>query len=327
MTTLLTIVQDMTGELGLVQPTAVAAATDPATIQYFTLAKRELYELKKSHPWTALQTLYVVTMPTVTTDTGTLTSGSASITGLASGTITTINAAGATAWSVTDSGGVLPVSARVVSASGNTVVCDSQSTAAATSTTITFAKDTYALPSDFSHYIGQTWWDRTNHWALIGPDSPQIDEWHRSGIVVTGPRRHWRQVGATASTSSVSWRVWPPLTSATNNSQELIWEYISDNGVWAAGTTTKQSTFTADTDVPILDAQAITLGLKWRWLQAKRYQYADFQQEYLDYVDRLKARDGGTRMLSMAPGGEDYLIDGRNVPDGYYSGTTSANGI
>ena len=60
-----------------------------------------------------------------------------------------------------------------------------------------------------SHYIGQTWWDRTNRWALLGPDSPQIDQWHRSGIYVTGPRRHFRQIGNTTN----AWRIWPPLST------------------------------------------------------------------------------------------------------------------
>jgi hypothetical protein len=321
---LLTIVQNMTGELGLPQPTVVAASTDPGTIQYFTLVKRELKELVQSHPWTALQSLFIVNLPTITTDTGNLTSGSPNITGLLAGTITTINNAGASAWNATDAGGLFPVSTRVISASGTTVICDSNATAAKTGATITFSQDTFALPSDFDRYLGQTWWDRTNRWALLGPDTPQIDQWHRSGIVVTGPRRHWRQVGATASSSSVSWRIWPPLTSATTNAQELIWEYLSNKGVWTTGGTTKQLNFTADTDVPILDSDAITLGLKWRWLQAKRYQYADIQQEYLDYVDRLKARDGGNRILTMSPAvDQDYLIDSRNVPDGFYPGGTT----
>ena len=84
--------------------------------------------------------------------------------------------------------------------------------------------------------------------------------------------------------------------------------------------------FTTDTDVPILDADAYMLGVKWRWAQAKRYQYADLQAEYIDYVDRLKARDGGNKIQSLAPEpGPDYITPS-SAPDGFWPGNSSITG-
>jgi len=330
MATLLSIVSDMTGELGLPQPTAVATATDPQTIQLFSLAKRAVKDLQQDHPWTFLQKLFIINLQNAVTDTGTLTNGSATITGLLASTITTINATSASAFIIAaDTLGGIPVSARVVSASGTSVTLDSQATANGASS-IQFSQDTYTLPTDFDGYIGNTWWDRTNRWALIGPDSPQIDQWHRSGIVVIGPRRHFRQVGSNVTNAppgQYMWRIWPPLTPATTNPQELVFEYISTNCISVSGGTTLAENFANDADVPLLDGIALTLGLKWRWAQAKRYQYADYQAEWQEYVDRRKARDGGTRVLSIAPVmDDDYLIDSRNVQDGFYPGTSSVSG-
>lgn len=330
MATLLSIVTEMTAEMGLPQPTAVATATDPQTIQLFNLTKRAVKDLQQDHPWTVLQKLFIINLQNAVTDTGTLTNGSATITGLQASTITALNATAATAFIIAaDSLGGIPVSARVVSASGTSVTLDSQATTNGSSS-IQFSQDTYQLPSDFDRYIGNTWWDRTNRWALIGPDTPQVDQWHRSGIVVIGPRRHFRQVGSSINgppPGQYMWRIWPPLTPATTNPQELVFEYVSSNCINVSGGGTLATNFANDSDIPLLDDQALTLGLKWRWAQAKRYQYADYQQEWQEYVNRLKARDGGTRVLSLSPViDDDYLLTSRNVQDGFYPGTSSVSG-
>jgi hypothetical protein len=51
------------------------------------------------------------------------------------------------------------------------------------------------VPSGFDWFQNRTMWDRTNRWELLGPDSPQIDQWHRSGIVTTGPRQSLPEIG------------------------------------------------------------------------------------------------------------------------------------
>ena len=38
---------------------------------------------------------------------------------------------------------------------------------------IVIVQDTYQEPADFDHFINETWWDRTNHWPMLGPKSAQ----------------------------------------------------------------------------------------------------------------------------------------------------------
>jgi len=321
------MVQQVTGELGLPQPSSVATNSDPQVVQFFNLFQRELTELRqcKSDGWTVLQTLWIIQVANPITILGDLTEGSTLIQNLSSTATFSTNP---TTYLITDSSGNLPVSTRLVSVntSASTLIVDSQANGSATQATLTVMQDTYAMPTDFDFYIGTTWWDRTNRWALLGPDSPQIDQWHRSGIYVTGPRRHFRQLGQLPN----AWRIWPPLSTASTTPQELVFEYSSQNAVivtpFGGGTTTTAALFANDTDIPILDAQAIMLGVKWRWAQAKRYQYADYQQEYLDYVDRLKARDGGNRIQSLSPEPAPDYITPSSTPDGFWPGNSSITG-
>ncbi len=198
--TLLQIVDTICGELGLTQPSQVVASSDLQTKQLYNLVNREGWNLQQTHDWTDLQALNVINITAAITTTGNLSASSAVITGIPS-------TAGIVANTWVVSGSAIPVAARVASVdSGTQITMDMEATAASTGTTLTFAQDTYNIPTAFDRYIPTTQWDRTNRWPVLGPDSPQIDEWHRSGIVVTGPRRHFRQVGQLPA----AYRLWPP---------------------------------------------------------------------------------------------------------------------
>jgi hypothetical protein len=188
------------------------------------------------------------------------------------------------------------------------------STATEAGATVTFAKDTYSIPEDFDRYIGQTWWDRTNHWRLIGPDSPQMDEYIRSGIFATGPRVRWRQVGRRPK----AWRIWPPPT-AQSTPDALSWEYISKNWVLHVDDTTGEK-FTADTDEPLIDPQCFILDICWRLWKIKGFEYASMQQEYLDYVAAIAAADGGIPDLYLNRRAGPFLITTANIADGNWPG-------
>lgn len=310
---LLQIVQAVTGELGLVQPSVVAGASDLQTVQLYNLVNRTGDSLKRDHDWTALQTLFTldVTAPTVTT--GDLTNGSAVISNIPS-------TAGITAGVYVVTGSSIPVAARVVSVDSATqITMDMVATGTVVGTTLTFAKDTYPEATDFDHFINGTAWDRTNRWALLGPDSPQLDEYHRSGIVTTGPRRHFRQVGNLAAGT---YRLWPPPATVDTPFQ-IAWEYLSSNWVRVGGGATLAASMTADTDTPLLDSQAIVLGTKWRFLEAKGIPTASSMQvEYRDYVSQLIARDGGAPTLNMGRRFEPYLLSPWNVQDANYPGNS-----
>jgi hypothetical protein len=204
---------------------------------------------------------------------------------------------------------------------------DMVGTGDATATTLTFGQDTYQGPTDYDFSINRTSWDRTNRWELLGPDSPQMDEWHRSGIVTTGPRRHFRWVGDVQPTGTgafYNYRIWPPPQTVDTPFQ-IAWEYISTHWVESA-TGAGQTSFQADTDLPILDSQALILGTKWRFLQAKGSPVAaSMQTEYMDYVAQLIGRDGGAPTLSMKRRIYPLFITPANVQDGFWPGPTGPN--
>ena len=77
--TLLQIVDAVTGELGLVQPSTVVSATDLQTIQLYNLVNREGDNLRRSHQWTALQSLFTLNVTGPILDSGSTTLGSKTI--------------------------------------------------------------------------------------------------------------------------------------------------------------------------------------------------------------------------------------------------------
>lgn len=301
---LLSMVNAALGELGLPQVSTVVGSRDPTALQMLALANREGNELWRARDWTFLQTQWIINLETPITKTGTTVANSAVITGLAS-------TSDLTAGDYAVQGSGVATAARIVSLTATTATMDMEATAGGTGSLI-FARDTYSLPTDFDHYITNTWWDRTMHWMLVGPQSPQFDQWQRSGIVQTGPRRRWRQIGIQPTV----YRIWPPPT-ANDVPAALVFEYVS-NGWIQTLSGTYISAFAADTDVPLFNPQMMILGLKWRFYQAKGFSYGAMQQEAQDFVNREKARDGGIPDLSLTRRRFPWLITSANVQDGNF---------
>lgn len=306
--TLLQIVQTACNELGLTAPTTVVGSTNLQILQLLALVNRDGIDLYQSRDWTCLQGEHIINVETPITLVGTVTANSTLCT-------VTSTVGLSTAYAVDGDG--QPQAQRIAAVvDSTTLTLEMESTASAVGTSLIFARDTYTLPSDFDHYISHTWWDRTNHWMLIGPQSPQFDQWQRSGIVTTGPRLRWRQIGHRPTV----WRIWPPPTSQSVP-DALVFEYVNDGWVAAADGTYKKR-FTADTDTTILDDDALILGVKWRMWQIKGFSYGAMQQEYIDYVTRLKSRDGGIPDLDMTRRKLPYLLSSANVQDGFFPGNT-----
>jgi hypothetical protein len=200
----------------------------------------------------------------------------------------------------------------------------------ATNQTIQFAQDTFPEPPGFDWFQNRTMWDRTNRWELIGPSSPQVDQWYNSGIVTTGPRRHFRQLGPYAN----NFRIWPPPLELTSPLQ-LVFEYLSLFAVsTSAGAQVPPSPptyaqyFTTDTDIPLLDDQSIIMGIKWMFWEIKGMgSYVTLQNRWVDYVDRLIARDGAAATLQLAKRVSPIFISPSNIPDGFFPGPSGQSGI
>ena len=336
MLTLLQMVQRAQAELGLPQATSVIGNADPTTQQMLALSNRVLDELRRSNPtgWTAMQFEYDLVVPVPITVTGNL---STPFTNTISGITGGLTGVVANYFSV--SGNTIPQGARVQSVNnpnsivltpapnwtvissgtGATVVMNMEAVNSdpVMDAEFVFSQDTFPEPVGFDWFQNRTMWDRTNRWELIGPDSPQIDQWHRSGIVVTGPRRHFRQVGPFGN----NFRIWPPPVELTSPLQ-LVFEYMSTNAVNVnnSGTTFAQY-FTSDNDTPLLDDQAIIMGIKWMFWEIKGMgSYVTLQQRWLDYVDRLIARDGAAPTLQLAKRVSPIFLSPANVPDGFFPG-------
>lgn len=308
MATLLEIVDTAAKELGLNAPAVVATSEDLQVIQLMALTNRDCVQLYRDHDWTDLQFEHIVNVEDAIVTTGNV-DDTAIITGIPS------TAGLDTSYAI--SALYAPQAQRVAEVlSATSVRCEMRNTGVAAGAQVVFAKDTYNLPTDFDRYIGQTWWDRTNHWRLIGPDSPQMYQYIRSGIFATGPRRRWRQVGRLPT----AWRIWPPpFSGGAPAPGALVFEYISRNWVLGANGETKPA-FTADDDECLLDEQLVILGVKWRMWQIKGFEYAAMQQEYIDAVAAKFATDGGIPDLYLNRRTGPFLISSANVQDGFWPG-------
>jgi len=317
--TLLQMINQAQAELGLPQSATIVGNTDPTTIQMYALANRVLDELRRMNRWTVQQFEFdlVVQPPVVTT--GTILAGSLNT------VIDIPSTAGIMPNNFAISANAVPAAARVIEVpDANTVVMSMEATGASAGQPISFGQDTFAMPSGFDWFNNRTMWDRTNRWELLGPDSPQMDQWHRSGIVAIGPRRHFRKLGPYAD----QFRIWPAPFEIANPLQ-LVFEYLSIDAVAVNGSNTSFAQyFMNDDDQPLLDDQAITMGIKWMFWEVKGFgSYVTLQNRWVDYVEQLIARDGAAPTLALVRRARSILINSYQVQDGYFPGPPGTNSM
>lgn len=314
---LLGIVNNVQNELGLPAATTVIGNTDLTTTQLLALANRVIDLMRRMHPtgWSELMQEFEIVVTVPITTTGNTTVNSAVITNIPS-----TSALAANYWAVT--GNNIPQAARIKSVdSTSQITMTMNATGTNTGASLIFSQDTYAYPSDYDFTQNRSHWDRTNRWELLGPDSAQMDQWHRSGIVATGPRRHWRKLGPLAN----RWRIWPAPSEIANPLQ-LVFEYLSINAVAVHGALTSfAQTFANDDDTPLLDDQAITMGIKWKFWEIKGFNFANMKNDWMDYVETLISRSEGAGTLQLAKRANPIFISPANVQDGFFAGPTGPN--
>ncbi len=319
--TILQMVQRAEAELGLPQSVSVfgtnSLGIDATGTQMGALANRVLDELRRMNRWTAMQFEFDLVVDVPISTTGDMLAESLIITNIPT-------TAGISANNFQVSGEGLLQAARVSSVDSLTQVTmnmENVNTVDVTGVDLLFMRDTYPMPDGFDWFNNRTMWDRTNRWELLGPDSPQMDQWHRSGIVATGPRRHFRKIGPTQS----SFRIWPPPADITAPLQ-LVFEFLSINAVSYQGSETYTQYFADDTDKCLLDDNAVIQGIKWMFWEAKGFgSYVTLQQRWVDYVERQIARDGAAPTLQINKRVSPVLLSGANVQDGFFPGPTGSN--
>ena len=296
--TMLQLVQQVTGELNLSVPSYVVGNTSQDVQQVLALMNASGYELTKEYDWQALEKEYRFYTQYVAT-TGNTTANSYTVTAIPSTTGLT------TQYSITGTAVNQDTYVSVVNSS--TQVTMSQMASTTTSGgTINFSQTIYDLPSDFETITDRTQWDKTKHWEMLGPEDAQQWQWLKSGYISTGPRVRWRILGG-------QFQIWPPMTTT----EYLGFEYRSKG--WAESNTgTIKNSFTADTDTSFFDDRLMVLYTKLKYFQVKSFDTTALQQDYQRYLSIVKANDKGSATLSFAPYPSKVLIGYANIPDTGY---------
>lgn len=296
--------QQAANELGIPEPSQVIGAQDEQSKQLLALAQREGKDFSvlanKNGGWQDLHKEYTFTT-SVSTQTGTITSGSAVITGLSDTSLLAANTYGASASGI-------PAQATIVSIDSATQVTMSDVSTVSGSVSIIFGKIAYALPSDLEYFVQRTWWDNTYKWELLGPITAQEKQILKYGIIASGPR----------SKFYIRNNLMYLNPTPTTDGSLFAYDYFSN--AWCQSSSgTAQQLWTADTDTYKLDEDCFIQGMKWRFLRAKGLDYAEERQAYEMDCQRVMSRDGGNRDLPIAGGtyGARFLNDG-NVPETGY---------
>ena len=297
--TLLTLVQQSLQGMGVVAyglPSTVISNTNQDVVQTLALVNIEGNALAREYDWNALR-IQNVFQSEFYSYTGDTTSGSTSLTNMSS--IASLDAT----FQVT--GTNLPQDSTVVSASGTTVVINQEATATATTSTFTFSKVRYAVPTAWDRPVDRTQWVKSDHWEMLGPETPQQQEWLRSGYISSGPRiRYWMMGGY--------FQIWPPL----GTEETLSYEYFSKYWIFAtAAANTSKQYFTVDTDTCVFPDSLMHALIRLKYFEVKGFDTTALYRDYLNQKDLAKSHDGGSPMLSMAPQLSSVLIGWENIPD------------
>jgi hypothetical protein len=336
---LLQIINQVQGELGLTMQPTIIGNTDGTTVQMLNLLTGLGDDLRRMHRWPQFEWEYIIEVAPALSLTGNLTANSAEVFNIQP------NTTGIQPWTFQCQVPGIPTPARVVEiVSSSSLILSLESPTSQTGVSFLAAQDTYPIPVDFDFFTDRTAWDRTNRWELLGPDSPQMDQWHQSGVVPTGPRRHWRRLGPFASngvtpgSAQGQFRLWPAPYEIASNLQ-LVWEYASlytvatggNFNVPAAGYnagvpfTPFSQFWTSDTDQPLLDDDLLIKGLKWKFWEAKGFNYVNMKNDWIDYADMMYARAHGAKTLNLVKRVNPIFISPANVQDGFFPGPTGPN--
>lgn len=293
----LALVQQATGEMGLAVPSTVIGNTNTDVVQLLALINACGYELTRRAQWQALNKVNLF-QTNFTTTTGDTTNNSPVITNIPSTT-------GLSARYQVTGNGILTNSQVQTVDSDTQITMQQKAAATGVGTSLTFSQTQYAMPADFDRQIDRTHWDKTQHWQMIGPETAQQWEWLTSGYISTGPIVRYRIFGS-------YFQIWPPQ----GTQHYLGFEYISKYWALSSGGT-PQGSFTADTDTCIFPDRLMVLGLKHKYFQVKGLGDV-FGPDYEAEFSIALANDAGSQTLSFNPRVPEVLLGWNNIPDSGY---------
>jgi hypothetical protein len=297
--TLLELVDQVSGELGLTQPPLVIGSSNNQTIQLLALAQRLGKDLVRDFEWQKLVKAYIWQTQNAVSTTGNITANSKIITNIPS-------TANLQVGNVITGTGQTPYAEILTIDSSTQVTLNAPVTTSTASVSMTFAKQDYDLPAGYDRMISDTNWDRTDHWRNIGTKSSQDWQFLQGGIISIGPRERYRIYNG-------KFRIFQALTTVYNFS----FEYVSNYWVCAAGSSegTKKE-YTADTDTSVFPDDLMMAGLKFYFLKAKKLDYGIELGEFTRALSYNKAQDVPVPSMSLAPVGMNQLVGPWSVQDG-----------
>lgn len=171
-------------------------------------------------------------------------------------------------------------------------------------TTLAQEAQTGMVPTDLGAWSDETAWNRSTRRPLWGPVSEM--QWQAWKAFDTFPVLDvWFFQGEDILIQPI-----PPA------GETYAFEYRS-NGWCQSNVGMPQSEWTADTDTGVLSERIMTLGIIWRYLQARGLSYEAQKEDYDLQVSQALAQDSPRSTHSMADGGNYWgRVPGIVVPDG-----------
>ena len=156
------------------------------------------------------------------------------------------------------------------------------------------------------YIVNDTIWNRTLRRPVFGPRSEQ--SWQQQkAFAINGPWSSYRIKGG-------SIYMYPTPVAG----QSCYFEYITNYWITDSTGVTGKSSFTADTDLVVLDETLLTLGLIWRFKAAKGFEYSEDFNKYERALLDAAARDGGKDFLNLTDTKYD-IYPGVVVPAGSWN--------
>jgi hypothetical protein len=165
------------------------------------------------------------------------------------------------------------------------------------------------LPADWSYFLDQTQWDRTNHWPLLGPKTAQEWQWLKGGLLSSGPRIRYRVVGGNLE-----------LFPGSSVTSKIAMEYVADT--WLADANTANTYYPevfSDDNIVLLDPWVVTAYLKLKYWEAKGLDTTAYTKDFVGVWEARIGKNKGAPVLTLAPRPRTMLIGINNIPDGSWN--------
>jgi hypothetical protein len=163
----------------------------------------------------------------------------------------------------------------------------------------------YDVPEDWRYFTNQTQWDRTNHWPLLGPKSPQEWAWLKGGLLASAPRFRYRVYQN---------KFWVhPVPGGPYN---FAIEYIQRNWVMKETSGDPADMVVTGGDTVNYDPWMVISYMKLKFYELKGFDTTGMASDFMRIFNALSGKDKGAPKLSLTPRYPPNFIGPWSIPDG-----------